>query len=222
MNGKKLKCIAAAVLALVATGAQAQQAGAWLGRIGATTISPQVESGFLTAPSLPGTQIDVGDSTQLSGGITYMLTDRVAIDVPLALPFKHDLAGAGAIAGAGKVGEVKVLPATLLVQWRFMEPNAKVRPYVGAGVTYARFFKERGNSTLSALTSGSPTTFSVESKFAGTVQLGASFQVNERWFVDLNATRTWLSTRATLSTGQTIDKKLDPISVSIAAGMRFR
>lgn len=221
MNGTKLKCIAAGLM-LAAFGASAQPAGSWLGRIGATTISPQVESGFLTAPSLPGTQIDAGDSTQLSGGITYMLTDTIALDVPLALPFRHDLTGAGAIAGAGKVGEVKALPMTVLLQWRFMDANAKMRPYVGAGVTYAKFFKERGTSTLSALTSGSPTTFSVDSKAAGTVQLGASFMVTDKWFVDVNATKTWLSTRASLSTGQTIDMKLDPISFSIGVGTRFR
>ena len=66
---KKLHCIAA-LLALAATGAQAQQAGARLARIGVTNISPQVSSGDLTAPCLPGTKIDVGDATQLSGGLT--------------------------------------------------------------------------------------------------------------------------------------------------------
>ena len=82
----KLQWIAAA-LALAAVGAQAQTSGRWMGRVGVTNINPQVSSGDLTAPSLPGTKIDVEDATQLSGGITYMLNDRWSIDVPLALPF---------------------------------------------------------------------------------------------------------------------------------------
>ena len=48
--------------------------------------------------------MDVRADTQLAGGITYMLTDHWAVDVPLALPFKHDVIGAGAIAGVGKIG----------------------------------------------------------------------------------------------------------------------
>jgi outer membrane protein len=218
---KKLHCIAA-LLVLAATGAQAQPAGAWLGRIGATQIQPHVKSGDLTAPSLPGTHVDVDDATQLSGGITYMMTNNVAIDVPLSLPFKHDLVGAGAIAGVGKLGEVKALPVTVLAQYRFGDAGAQFRPYVGAGATYAKFFRERSTGVLSALTAGSPTTLSVESKLAPTVQLGGVFNVNERWFVDLNVTKTWLKTRASLSTGQSIDMKLDPTSVSLAVGMRFR
>lgn len=123
--------LAGAVAALALTlsgGAQAQTAGSWLVRAGATQISPQVTSGDLSAPSFTGTKVDVRADTQLAGGITYMLTDHWAVDVPLALPFKHDVIGAGAIAGVGKIGEVKVLPMTVFAQYRFLEANARVRP----------------------------------------------------------------------------------------------
>src|SRR3954464_293941 len=109
---KNLHWIAAAMLVLAAGGAQAQSAGSWLGRVGVTNINPQVSSGNLSAPSLPGTKVDIQDATSLSGGITYMWTDNWAIDLPLALPFKHDIVGDGAIAGAGKLGDVKALPIT--------------------------------------------------------------------------------------------------------------
>ena len=95
--------VAALALAL-SGGAQAQTAGSWLVRAGATQISPQVTSGDLSAPSFTGTKVNVRADTQLAGGITYMLTDHWAVDVPLALPFKHDVIGAGAIAGVGKIG----------------------------------------------------------------------------------------------------------------------
>ncbi|HVL44789.1 MAG TPA: OmpW family outer membrane protein, partial [Acidovorax sp.] len=88
--------LAGAVAALALTlsgGAQAQTAGSWLVRAGATQISPQVTSGDLSAPSFTGTKVDVRADTQLAGGITYMLTDQWAVDVPLALPFKHDIMG---------------------------------------------------------------------------------------------------------------------------------
>ena len=217
----KLHWIAAA-LALAAGGtAHAQQAGRWIAQIGVTNIAPDVSSGDLSAPSLPGTKVDIKSDTQLSGAVIYMLTDHWAIDVPLALPFKHDIVGDGAIAGVGKLGDVKALPITLLAQYRFGAVDAKVRPYLAAGPTYAKFYHERSTGTLSALTAGSPTTLTVESKLGLTVQAGAAFVLNEHWSLDAAVAKTFLKTKTSLSTGQTIDTRLDPLSVSVAVGYRF-
>lgn len=204
--------------------AQAQSAGSWMVRAGATQISPQVSSGDLTAPSFAGTKVDVLSDTQLSGGITYMVTNHWAVDVPLALPFKHDTVGAGAIAGVGKIGEVKALPITVFAQYRFLEADAKVRPYIGLGLTYAKFFKERGTAALTGLTGGtpaSPTLLSAESKFGLTPQIGVNIALNDRWFVDLAYYKTFVKTRNTLSTGQHIDVKLNPNTFTLGVGYRF-
>lgn len=209
---------------LGATEAQAQAAGSKSIRAGATQISPSVTSGNLTAPSLPGTQADVGNSTQPGGGLTYMFSDHIAIDLPLALPFEHDLIGAGAIAGTGKIGLVKALPVTVLVQYRFGSASAKVRPYVGIGPTYAKFFGTEGTAALTGLTGGTPaapTTLSVASKFTATVQVGAVIGLADRWFLDAMVAHTPLKTRTTLSTGQTLDATLNPRTASIAVGYRF-
>jgi outer membrane protein len=141
--------------------------------------------------------------------------------LPLALPFKHDIVGAGAIAGVGKLGEVKALPMTLLAQYRFGAVDAKVRPYLAAGPTYAKFYHERSTGTLSSLTAGSPTTLTVESKLGLTVEAGASFKLNERWSLDAAVAKTFLKTKTSLSTGQTIETKLDPTSVMLAVGYMF-
>jgi outer membrane protein len=119
---------------------------------------------------------------------------------------------------------VKALPVTVLAQWRFMEPSSAFRPYVGVGITYAAFYAARSTSTLTAITGGTPsnpTTLSIESKWAATVNLGASMAIDKNWFVDACYTYTPLSTRTTLSSGQTLDAKLDPSSVSLAIGYKF-
>jgi outer membrane protein len=214
--------LAAALFA--AGGAHAQSAGTMMLRAGATQIKPNVSSGDLSAPSFAGTQADIRANTQFAGGISYMLTDNVAVDLPLSLPFKHEVDGAGAIAGVGKIGEVRALPITLLGQYRFMEAKSAFRPYLGAGVTYAKFYKARSTAALSGLTGGTPsnpTTLSFKSKFAATLQVGASYAFTERWFLDANITHTFLKTRATLSTGQTLDAKVDPDSYSLAIGYAF-
>lgn len=219
-----LKCIVWAIALLAAGAAQAQSAGTWLGRVGATQIRPQVDSGDLSAPSLAGTKADINPDTQPGGGITYMLTDNIAVDVPLALPFTNEIVGAGAIAGVGKIGEVRAVPATVLGQYRFGGANAKFRPYLDAGLTYARFYKARGTAALTALTGGTPanpTTLKVDSKVAITVGVGGSLMLNERWFIEGHVTKTFLKTRTTLSTGQTLDTKLDPTALSLALGYKF-
>lgn len=223
-NTTTVKFLLIPALLVCAAAAQAQSAGTFLARIGGTTITPNVSSGDLTAPSLAGTKASIGSSSRLSGGITYMVDDHFAIDVPLALPFQHDISGDGAILGAGKIGDVKALPATVLAQWRFLDANAPVRPYVGAGITYAAFYGAKSTSTLTALTGGTPsnpTTLSVDSKWAASFQIGASFQIQGGWFVDANYTYTPLSTRTHLSSGQTLDATLNPSSVSLTVGMRF-
>lgn len=204
--------------------AQAQTAGSWMVRAGATTIKPNVTSGDLSAPSLAGTQASIDSATQASGGITYMYTDNLSIDLPVALPFKHDINGDGAIKGAGKIADVKALPATVLAQWRFNSAKDAFRPYVGVGLTYAYFFGARGTSTLTALTGGNPsnpTTLSIGSKFAPTVQLGASYMVNTNWFVDASYTYTPLTVTTSLSTGQSMESKINPGSVSLTVGYKF-
>ena len=129
--------------------------------------------------------------------------------------------GAGAIAGAGKIGDVRALPVTVMGEYRFMDAAAKVRPFVGAGVTYAKTYRERSTGTLSALTRGSPTTFSVTSNFGPTNKNKTDKTIIQRWFFDARVMKTWVKTKATLSTGQTIDVKLDPLTLSFGVGMKF-
>lgn len=204
---------------------QAQQAGTFSVRAGFTQIAPDVTSGDLSAPSFQGTKVDIDEANQFTGGITYMWTDRWAIDIPLAAQgFLHEIQGAGAIAGVGKIGEVRALPITALLQYRFNEPNAKWRPYVGGGVTYAKFYKARSTAALSGLTGGTPsnpTTLSVESKLAPTLQAGMTVAYQGPWFFDIAVSKTFLKNENKLSTGQVIETKLDPWAFMVGVGYTF-
>lgn len=218
-----IKFLAAAAVLTTST-AFAQTAGTWMARMGVTTIAPQVDSGYLSAPDyMGGTKADVGSNTQLSGGITYMYTDHWAVDVPLAMPFTHKIIGDGALKGAGDLAEVKAIPFTVFLQYRFMEANAKFRPYVGLGATYAYFFDEQGSGKLTATTNpgGLPTKMTVDSKWALTPQIGATFAINDKWFVDLHYSKSFLKTTTHFSTGQHLDITLDPVAYGIDIGYKF-
>jgi outer membrane protein len=217
------KLVFLAVLALATAPAFAQKSGSWSASIGATKIAPDVTSGNLSAPSLPGTQVDVGSNTQLTGAVNYSVSDNLVIHLPIGFGFKHNVTGAGAIAGVGTIATTKALPITLIGQYRFFESNALLRPYMGAGLSYVRFYKSAGTAVLTAITNpgGAATTLSFESKFAPTMQLGATYNINEKWYLDASYTKTFLKTRGTLSTGQILDVKLNPDVYTLQVGYKF-
>lgn len=225
MKSKFLLGVASGLAVLLASGsAFAQSAGSIVVYGGAAQITPQVDSGDLTAPSLAGTKVDVKKATSFVGGITYYWSDNISIDLPIAAPFKHDIVGAGAIDGVGKLGTVKSLPMTLLAQYRFGEANSVLRPFIGVGPTYGYFYKPRATAVLSGITGGTvnnPTTLKMKSRLGATVELGAAYNITHDWSASLSVTKTFIKTTGTLSTGQTIETTLDPVSIKFGIGYRF-
>lgn len=202
----------------------AQSSGQWLGRVGFTYLAPDTSSGNLSlAPQ--GSQLDVGSASQIGGGVTYMLSDNLSVDVPLSLPFKLKVQGAGTFfGGAGMVATAKVLPMAIIGQYRFGAANAQFRPYVGAGLVYANFHDEKTTALLSASTGGTPrnpTTVQFDDKLTFAAQAGLKFNVTGRWFLDANLIYVPLKTKGVLSTGQTIETKLNPMAVSLTLGTAF-
>ena len=216
--------LSAAIALTASTVVFAQSAGGWAVKAGINQITPKVDSGDMSAPALPGTKADVKSDTEAIVAASYMFTDHLSAEFHLGIPYTHVLEGDGSIKGVGKLGTVQSLPPTLFVQWRFLEPKATLRPYIGLGLTYARFQKETGSGALTAVTntgSTTPTTFTVDSRFGITPQVGVTYAINDKWFADLAVTKTYLKTTTHFSTGQTMDLRLDPLALSFALGYRF-
>ncbi len=193
-------------------------------RGGVTQISPKVQSGDLSAPSFTGTKSDIKSATQLSGGINYKLDSNWSIDVPLALPFEHEIVGAGAIANAGKIATTKSLPFTVLGQYNMVIADSRFHPYVGAGLVYGKYFNTKTTSALTALTGGSPstpTTMQLDSRFGTALQIGTQIDIDKNYFVDVSFIKSFIKTKATLSTNQTMDVTLNPAVFSLGLGYRF-
>ncbi|WP_296942324.1 OmpW family protein [uncultured Massilia sp.] len=218
-----VKLLVAAGALAAAGGAAAQSKGQWTVAVGATQIRPDVTSGAISAPALPNSFGDVEKDTQPMATITYSLTDNISVETAIGTPYKHKIYGAGAIAAGGQLGTVEALPAIALLQYRFFDPNARFRPYVGLGVTYAIFQKETGSFKMTALTNpgGPATTFSIDNKWTVSGQLGASFAVTEKWSLNAAYIKTKLRTDVHFSTGQNQHMKLDPDSYILTVGYRF-
>lgn len=218
-----VKMLALAAAMAVASSASAQSAGQWTAMLGANKITPQVTSGDVSPPALPGTKGDVGPDTQPILMFTYSFTDNISTQFGLGTPYKHAIYGTGAIEGVGKIGSIEVLPPTVFIQYRLFQPTTMFRPYVGLGLTYAHFMKATGSGQFTAITNtgGEPSTFENDNKVTGTVQAGLTMNINERWFADVAVTKTKLKTTVHYSTGQTQEMRLDPVGVSLGIGYKF-
>lgn len=215
--------MAAACALAVAPGAAAQSAGQFTFMVGAGKITPKVDSGDVSAPALPGSKVAIGSDTEPVFIVGYGLTDNISAELNLGVPYKHKLYGAGSLAGTGQLGSVEALPPSAFIQYRFFQPDAVVRPFVGLGLTYAYFQKEKGSGQLTALlnTGGPASTFTIASKVAATLQAGVAVNIDARWFLDLTVTKSKLEIENKYSTGQTQRVKIDPLAVIVAVGYKF-
>ena len=223
----KKHSIASALVATAALcgagAAQAQVAGEILVKVGWNKIMPKVKSDDLTAPSLPGSKIDIKSASALFATVTYMITDDISVEALGGLPYKHDIIGTGSVSGVGKIGSIHQVSPTVLLQYRFLAADAPFRPYVGVGPTFAKFYGSKGSAALTAVTNpgGPPTTIGGDTEWGTTLEAGANYKIDKHWFIDATILKTFISTKATLSTGQSTSAKLNPIAINASVGYTF-
>ncbi len=225
MNAKTtltLKALAIGAALAASAAASAQTAGTWAVSVGYNNISPEATDA-LSAPSIPNSKTDPHSDAQPIFNVIYNFTDNISAQFGLGTPYKHDLYGAGSLSGTGKLGTLEQLPPTLFVQYHFLDASAPFRPYVGLGATYAMFRDEKGSGTLTAISNpgGPPTTFTVDNAWGATPELGLTYNINKRWFVDAWVAKTFISSTVHLSTGQSASAPLNPVSEAITVGYRF-
>jgi outer membrane protein len=189
--------LAFATLAMAGAAQGAQ--GDWLGRVRVININPDASSSALN--------LDVDTRTTLELDFSYFVTDRLALELILATR-EHDVT-----AGGAAVGSVKHLPPTLTLQYHFA-PQAALRPYVGAGINYTRFYDiSLGGGTLTV----------DRSSWGGALQAGVDIQLNKTFFLNLDIKKVWIDTDVKVAvTGATAaNLKINPVIIGAGLGMKF-
>lgn len=202
-----LRIALAAVLALAATPALAQSAGSWTVGIGAHNVAPKSDNGTLTATPLGNLTMDVGSNVRPTITGEYFLQDNLGIEVLAALPFQHDIS----VAGVGKVGSTRHLPPTVSLQYHFGQ--GKVKPFVGLGVNYTRFFSTKAEGAIAGAS------LDLSDSWGLAAHLGVDFKVGEKGAIRLDYRKVDIDTRvklngANLGTKNTVN--IDPSVYGIA------
>ena len=134
--------VLATAAALTMTTAFAVPAGTWSVAAGAHMVDPKSDNGTLADGTI-GVDVDSDVQPTISG--EYFVANNIGIELLAATPFHHDIT---LTAGDATIdAKTQHLPPTLSVQYHFDGYNMpmNVKPFVGVGVNYTTFFKEKAN-----------------------------------------------------------------------------
>ncbi|WP_201618197.1 OmpW/AlkL family protein [Psychrobacter urativorans] len=135
--------VLATAAALTMTTAIAVPAGTWSVAAGAHYVDPKSDNGNVTVGG-DKFSVDVDGDVRPTVSGEYFIANNVGIELLAAIPFHHDFTLTNAD-GVKVSGKTQHLPPTLSLQYHFDGYNMpmNVKPFVGVGVNYTTFFKER-------------------------------------------------------------------------------
>lgn len=156
-----------------------------------------------------GTGIDSTDTLGISGG--YFITDHVAAELELGIPPKFNLNGEGQFSPFGKLGSARLWAPALLLKYYFNKPEAKFRPYVGIGGTYAWFTNAKiSNGAFEQGALGGPTSVSTDRSWAPVFNVGFNYALTRHWFAGFSVSYIPVNVTATLNT--TVASQVGPLT----------
>ena len=199
---------------MVATSAQAYQAGDMVLRAGAAGVLP-TDDGTI----VPGGNVEADDGWSLGITFTYMATNNLGVGVLAAWPFEHDVDGKGALAGLGTLAEAKHLPPTVTLQYHF-DSGTKVHPFVGLGVNYTNFIDVDETSSMAG------DSLDLDDSWGLALEAGVDYELDNGWSVGGQVWYLDIDTDATISGGNlgvdgTYNVGIDPWVVMLGVGKKF-
>ncbi len=194
------------------TPAQAADQSPWQIRARALLVLPEEDLTGYNNAALAGSDVRISDSIVPELDITYFFTKNIAAELILGTtPHNVDAKGTGL--GDLDLGHIWLLPPTLTLQYHFA-PEAKIRPYIGAGVNYTIFYGQGGEQ--------SPINdVSYDNGFGWALQAGIDMPISEHWMLNVDVKQIFLSTTATVNGAIKADVDINPLLVGFGVGYRF-
>ena len=204
--------ICAFVVAGILPYAAMAQAGEspWMVRVRLLDVEPDDDSSTIT---VIGGKAEVDDSVTADVDFSYFFTDNIAAELTLTVA-EHDVDAKNTAVGNVDLGDVKLLPPTLTLQYHFI-PDGKFRPYIGAGVNYTVFFDDDP---------GDVSSIDYDNAFGFALQAGVDVGINENWAINFDVKKIWLSTDVSVrapGVNAKTEVDIDPWLFGIGLAYRF-
>ena len=198
---KKNLLTVAVLCAMMTSGAAfAQQAeGPWLVRARAVNLDSANKDST-------GLGLSINDKVIPEVDVSYFFTPNIAAELVLTVPQKHNLSSSTL---GGKVGTLKHLPPSLLVQYHM--PMGSFKPYVGAGINYTRFSSVK-----------LPAGVDIDrNSFGAALQVGVDIPLQKNLYLNLDVKKVFIKTDVSLAGAKIGTFKVDPVLVGVGLGWRF-
>ncbi|WP_428740366.1 OmpW/AlkL family protein [Tenacibaculum sp.] len=159
-----------------------------------------------------GGDVEIGKSFIPELDFTYYFTENIAAELILGTT-NHDVKAVNTALGNVDLGDVWLLPPTLTLQYHFNISDFK--PYVGAGVNYTIFYNSDPGAVVDV---------DYKNGFGYAVQLGFDYDLDDTWFLNVDAKYVGLSTDVTVNAGiATVPAEVDinPLLIGFGVGVRF-
>lgn len=218
---KLISALAAAALG-ASGGAFAAGQGDFLVRGGFAVVDPSSDS-----DTLPGTQVGVSVKSGIALGLTgaYFITDNIAVELLASTPFQHDIKATGSLGGNSvdglDVADVRHLPPTLSIQYH-IQSGGPIRPYVGVGVNFTRFFDDDLEQETRALGFND---IDLENSWGVAAQLGADYELANGFLFNTAVRFIDIDTDARLNNPNgedpELDVEVDPLVFEVGIGYVF-
>jgi len=224
----KMKQIALAVLGMLSTAAHAQETAlkntfnVGIADLTIHSDSPNLTSNgpaFLTPPS--GLKID--SATTVLFDYVRHIDDKWDAEVALGLPPSHDVRGTGFLAPYGVLAKVKQAGPTFFLNYKLGSVQDKLRPFIGVGLNYTRFFDAK-STDANNLAAGGPTKIRLSDSFGPAFQVGANYHLSGNWSMHGSIVVADVQSDLTATTGS-IERKTHinfrPIVYTVGVGYSF-
>ena len=194
--------IAAAAL-MTSSQVFAYGAGDFFTRVGVAKVDPTSNNGEIL-----GADVNVDAETNFAFTLGYRFHDKMGVELLAALPFKHDLQVEGVTDGS-----TKHLPPTLTLQYYPLGgTEARVQPYVGAGINYTRFSDEKTDIGAS---------LELDDSWGAAGQVGIDLLIDEHWALNAAAWYIDIDSDAKVGGAEAGTVEIDPVVVMAGLSYRF-
>lgn len=209
------------IAAAFAAPAMAQTAGSNIVSFGWFHFAPQDSSqGIMGQSGVLGNAIQtagtgqnmhssVSDADTFGLALTHFFTDNIAVTLDGGKPPTMKLNGRGTLAAFGQLGTAKQWSPALVVKYFFGSANDRFRPFVGLGVTHVWYSDVNLNSPFQSYLATSRTigtgtaTAKLSSSTAPVANIGATYNLDERWSIGFSLSYIPLKTNATITSTAT-------------------
>ena len=163
--------------------------------------------------NLDGAEVTLSTAVVPELDFTYFFTENWAAELILATT-KHNVGVDVDGIEVADLGHVWLLPPTLNLQYHFT--GGIVKPYLGAGVNYTIFY---------GIDEGNVADMDYDSSVGFSLQGGLDYDLNDKWFLNLDIKKLFLNTDVTADTGEgeilPVDVDINPLIIGIGVGIRF-